>query len=515
MKLKNTKKKFLIVFSAVVIAGCAVTPKPLSKATIGKAIELDKGRMYADQVPVEEALSLGDVMARAMRYNQDYRTQRMNEALAHGQFEIAKYDMLPSLAAEAGYLSRSNVSASRSVSIFTGNETVAPSSSQDRNREIADLRFSWNILDFGVSYFQAKQEADRFLISDSNRKKVALSLMQQALVAYWNALAAQKLEQPVEQALSDARAALADISRGLEAKIYRKPLEALTLKRQLLESINQLETLQQSMQSAKIVLAHLINLPKNEDLVLKEFNAASEFDINSVTEDVLEMTALSNSSDLAEQIYNVRIEKLETRKAIMRLLPGIEFGYGSSYDSNSFLHNNHWGEASLRVSWNLLKLASTQQTLENADLREAAAEQRRLAVSMAVITQLNLALQQMGNTVRQQDRARELKEIDDQISRYTSGSTAGSTSIVEKVQSQVSALGTHMAYLKSISESQEAKGALFLALGLSPIPEQHNLMTLPHLAHEIEQRLIAWHNGDIPFYTKDDVSEETQENGTE
>lgn len=486
--------------SLVLLTGCAVAPKPLQQSEIDSLIEQDRKAMFKDQPPVAGELDLYQVMARAMLYNLEHRTQRLAEAVAQGQFELAKYDMLPTLTGEVGRVSRSNVNASRSVSIFSGNETLEPSTSQDQNRTIANLRFSWNVLDFGVSYFQAKQEADRYLISEGSRRKVLQNLLQQSRTAYWRALAAQELEQPSRDNLELAQRYLADLDRGLKAGAFPQPLKALQLKRQLLETIRELESLQESLKQARIELANLINLPSSRELPqLTPMQLAPLPSLEALDINALELTALRNSTDLAEQIYNTRIEQLETRKAILRLLPGIEFGYAQNYDSNSFLNNNDWGEASVRVTWNLLRLASTQQTLETTELREGLAAQRRLAVSMAVITQLNLALRQVEATQKQLDRTAELKQIDDQIAGHTANSAASNAaSQVERIQTQVSALKTRMAHLQSYSLAQEAYGSFLGALGLNPAPVGYSQMELEQLSEAIQQNLDRWQRGEIP-----------------
>jgi len=94
----------------------------------------------------------------------------MEEALASAQVDLAQYDMLPTLAAEAGFTSRDNVEASSSESIQTQAQSLVPSTSTNRDRVTANARLSWNVLDFGVSYFQAKQQADRYLIAQGNRR---------------------------------------------------------------------------------------------------------------------------------------------------------------------------------------------------------------------------------------------------------------------------------------------------------------------------------------------------------
>lgn len=498
-------KKLMPLVIAVAVSGCAIKPQALQPQDVHAVVNQDISNLRKGQEPITAPLSLGNVIARTVHYNLQYRTQRLAQALANGQFELAKFDMLPMLAAEAGYLSRNNYNASRSISVFTGNETLEPSTSQEKDHTIAGLRFSWNILDFGVSYYQAKQEADRFLIGEGARKKLLLNLMQEARTAYWNALAAQEIEKPLKDVLEQSRKALQDINGGLKAKVYRKPLQALKLKRQLLGSTKELEALVESVNSAKIVLANLINAPMHQPITLQGGasldRVVSRFQPNIPVE-TLETTALANSTDVAEQIYNTRIQRLEARKALLRLLPGIEFGVGANYDSNKFLMNDQWNEASLRVTWNLMRLASTSQVLKNNDVRVLMIEQKRMAVSMAVIAKLNLALQQIHNANNQLAQAYELRQVDEQIARFSDQGNKGRVSVVDKITATVGSLQTRVAYYKALAAQEEAKGALFVSLGISPIPNNYHRLSVADLSAAIDKNMNQWDDGVLPVWSE-------------
>ncbi len=89
------------------------------------------------------------------------------------------------------------------------------------------------MLDFGVSYCQAQQQADRVLIAQERRRKVLHLLMQQTHLAYWQAVGAQQLEARIDPVLQLVRKALDD-ARKVETEKLRSPLEALTYQRTLL-----------------------------------------------------------------------------------------------------------------------------------------------------------------------------------------------------------------------------------------------------------------------------------------
>lgn len=76
----------------------------------------------------------------------------MEEALALGQTDLSRFDLLPRLTVNAGYVEKSYTLASTSRDLITGQPSTSnPTYSTDRWSKTLDLGLSWNILDFGVS----------------------------------------------------------------------------------------------------------------------------------------------------------------------------------------------------------------------------------------------------------------------------------------------------------------------------------------------------------------------------
>ncbi len=345
-------------------------------------------------------------LARAIKYNLDFRIKQMETALAQGQLDMANFDLLPRLTAAAGYTNRNNDDAASSRSVISGQQSLEPSVSTDRNLRTADLTFSWNLLDFGVSYFQARQEADRLLVAQEHRRKTLQLIMQQVRQAWWQAAGAQQLENKIGPVLEQARSALAD-SRKIEAERLQAPLDTLNYQLQLLDIIRQLDTINEELSLAKPRLAALMNLEPGRPFVLATPGDLTAPEIG-VPIDKMEETALLNRPELMEARYNERIGRLETHKAIARLLPGVEFDIGQHYDSNSYLVNNEWRDLGLRVSWNLLNVFNVHNITRSAELQNDIARDQKLALSMAVLTQTQVAYREYVGRKRQFDLSGEM-----------------------------------------------------------------------------------------------------------
>ena len=93
----------LVAVACLLASGCAsVQPVALSQQDMQAQLQQDSDTMRKDVEPISGPLSLDDAMARALKYNLDRRSKMMEEALAMGQLDVSKFDMLPKIMAQAG-----------------------------------------------------------------------------------------------------------------------------------------------------------------------------------------------------------------------------------------------------------------------------------------------------------------------------------------------------------------------------------------------------------------------------
>jgi len=477
MQNNNTRTRFqlptkslLTAAVAVALTGCAITPQPLTQEEQLQQLKADRAAMFDGQEALSGPLTLEEAMARAVKYNLDHRLKLMEEALSQRQLDLSRYDLLPRLTASAGYVGRDSELASRSEDVVLRTESLVPSTSQDKNRRVADLSFTWNVLDFGVSYYQAKQNADRTLIMRERRRKVVHSLMQQVRQAYWLALGAQQMEKRIPGLLKEIEQALAN-SRKIERENLRAPLETLTYRRQLLDTLRQLEAVRDELAQAKPRLAALMNLSPGQSFELQAPAELSEPTL-SVSLEQMEERALLNRPELIEARYNERIGVLETRKALARMLPGLELNFGTHYDSNSFLVDNQWNDAGLRVSWNLVNLLSGPKMMEAAETQLEVTRAQRLALNMAVLSQVHVAYRDFIGRKRQFELARNLEDVDLGILEHTRNATRNDAQgRLAEIRAAASALFSELRLYQSYGALHNAYGAIQATLGNDPLPQ--------------------------------------------
>jgi outer membrane protein TolC len=240
------------------VGGCAFVPHPLTDAERSAEASQDMAEVLSAQEPLTHALTLEEAFARAMAYNLDERVKGMERQVAARDFEISKFDLLPKVIVTAGASTRNNELASSSISVFTRQQTLEPSTSTDRDLKFADLTTSWNIHDFWVSYFNSKQQADRVLVAEEQRRRVRQALFQDVRRAFWRAASAQRLNSDVRDTIREAQNALESSRKG---ENLRAPIDALRYQKSLLDSLRDLEFVQQQLAVSKTELAALINLP--------------------------------------------------------------------------------------------------------------------------------------------------------------------------------------------------------------------------------------------------------------
>lgn len=480
-----------------VLGGCAsMAPEPVTPQQIAAVSAADRQQVHKDVEALQGPLTLEGAIARAIKYNLERRTRLMAEALAQGQLDASRYDALPKLVASAGYRERSNDLITRSKDSVTGQPSLAnPYISSDRSAVTADLSFTWSLLDFGQSYYATKQNTDRVLIAAEHRRKALHTLVQDVRTAFWRAASAQTLRASVQAAIATGEEALGD-SRQAEAERLRNPLDALRYQRQLLENMRLLEAIEQELSTARVELAALTQLPLAAPIEVAEPANAAGGAWQDVPVERLEELAIGNNPDLREAFYNARIASQETRRTLLKLFPGLSFSFGPKTSNDSYLIHQNWTEAGAQVSFNLLSLLSAPSQMKLADAGVALADQRRMAMQMAVLTQVHVARLQYRNALRQFERADAIWKVDEgiagQLARRELVQTQGK---LDRVVGQTAAILSQLRRYQALAQVQAAAGKLQATLGLEPVVADGGNLPLAELTQAVGSSLKQWDAG--------------------
>jgi outer membrane protein TolC len=478
----------LTAIGAIFLAGCAVVPKPLTTEERRSEAQLDRQAMFADMQPLTRPLTLNDAFGRALKYNLDQRVKVMEEALATNDLDLSRYDLLPKLSVDGLGSTRNRFDASSSESIFTRQQSLVPSTSSDINRLTGDLTLSWNILDFGVSYFNARQQADHVLIAQEQYRKAVQTLLQDVRRAFWRAAAAQTLDAQVKEAIRVAEATLPAAKR-VETEGLKSPVDSLRYQKALLDAIRQLETNQQSLAISKDELASLINLPpgQNYTVAVPELNSLRADPLNMRVAD-MESTALLLNPDIRSLSYESRISVDETHKAFLKLLPGVTLSFDPNYDSNSFTVHHYWLAGAARLNGYLSNLITAPVVIPRAEHEEKLATLKREATSMAVLAKLYISYQQYYDTIKYFDRAKQLLAVDERLYRQIANRTVIDVQgDLERILAQASAVDSKLRLFQCYAEAQAALGRLYATLGIDLLHEEVGTLSVADISDAIRR----------------------------
>ena len=476
----------------LLLAACGtVTPVAFTQDEMKNRVTADRLSIYADQEPVTGPITFHEASARALKYNLDYRLKLMENALAQSLNDVANQEMLPKVVASAGYMSRNNDSGGSSIGIEDRVESLRPSTSQERDRGLAGLSFSWNALDFGVSYYRAQQKADQYLMAEERRRKVAQNVLQDVRNSYWRALGAQKLLGRVDSLLERVNKALAQ-AKQVEKEGLMPQSQVLSYQRALLDAVNLLTLRRQDLELARSELAALMSVPPGTAFTLAD---EKEAPLPSKTQgfEKLEQLALERRPEIMEEWYRKRVTENDIKAAKLLLWPNLSLDAGMSYDSNKYNYNSTWVDTSVRVSWNIMKLAQYPALKRAHKAQNETDDLRRMALSMAVLTQVRVGVQRYELALSELRFAEESLGVDQRLLSFSQKSAKTKfDSQLEVIRAEARELLAGYQRYAAYSNAQAAWGRLYNSVGMDVLPTSIESRDVKTVARSIENTLGSW-----------------------
>ena len=456
------------VAMAALLAGCQIQPKPLSEMTLSAYADDKLARVTAAQEPITGTVTLYDAMARALKYNLDYRIEIANRLLADRRLRSASVDMLPKLVANGGWADRNNTSASYSQTLFAGVRTTDPTFSNKHGNFAGDVTFSWHILDFGLSYVRAKQAADSALIAEETKRKVINRIMEDVRTAYWRAVSADRLLAGFHKLRHRAERALGQSKKLLRGR-QTSPVAALSYQRELVDIKRQIHRLERELKTAKMQLAALMNVDPGSQFALHiPKRKLTDLTIDTSGDEMVRL-ALNNRPEIRELAYRDRINKDDATAALLEILPGASVYAGANLDTNDFLYNANWVSYGAKVGWNLMRVFTYPAAKARVDANGKVIDAQALATTMAVMTQVYVARARYKYLHRSAATAAEYYSVQSRLKAQVQASVRADvaseqTLIREEMNTLVAAVQYDIAY----ADLQNAFAAIYAAVGVDP-----------------------------------------------
>ncbi len=460
----------LLLSTSLILSGCTVTPESLSKDDLRKIADSNISRVTAAQAPVTGSIDIYEATARALKHNLDQRVELMQEAVNIQELNLASYQGLPNLVLNSGYNGRDNLLASSSVSVLTGQQSLEPSTSSDKQILESDVTLSWNVLDFGLSYVRARQAADKVLVQREARRKALNRIVEDVRTAYWRALASERLLARLNSLEGKAQKAISD-SRSLADERQTSPVVALTYERELLEIRRQAKQIAGELRTARSQLAALMNLSPDAKFRLSGDRVATGKPPTDVDPRKLMRVAIMNRPEVRDVAYRIRSNEKELDAALIETLPGINVFVGPNVSTDSFLYNENWLGWGARASWNLLKVFQYPQKKRLVESQSELLDERSLALTMAIMTQVHVSRVRYVQAREELAIAGQLKNVQHRLlDQIAASTTTEQTSEQTLIREEMNTIVSDVRYDLAYANLQNAYANIYASIGLDAYP---------------------------------------------
>ncbi len=504
-------KRVLIFLGLVLfLAACSSrTPDPLLKEDVRASSQEDYEYLKETSANAPLEIDLYDAIAIAIKNNRDLRIDIMDSALNQGQIDVVKFDMLPKLSANAGYKVLEKHPASTSVSMvtekdsdgndITGEENRAANAlgdtpsytiSQETPSRTTDIGFTWNALDFGLSYVRAGQQANRYLISKELERKAIHNLTKEVIYAYWKTLSADELLAKINPLMDRVNKALGDYEY-IEELLISSPMDALLYQKELLDVAQILNTQRRALMDSRTQLATLMGLmPGQEYLLIKTEKPLSELVMDLEEQ---EEAALFSRPELLEIRYQAEVTAKEARASMLSLLPSLQFNATWTYDSNKYLLNKNNTEYGAVFGANLLNIFQAGNINDVNKINKQIIEEQRLALSMAVLSQVHIANINYAQSLREYSNAKHYLSVAQRINELIANAQKISRfGELEVIREEASLLVSRLRNDIAFAELQYSLGTLYSSVGMTFVPDNLAQISDEELAIALKENLNRW-----------------------
>nr|HMQ58937.1 TolC family protein [Rhizobiaceae bacterium] len=334
-----------------------------------------------------------------------------------------------------------------------------------------EIRLSWNILDFGLSYVRAKQVADEIQIARENRRRIVNRIIEDVRTAYWRAVSADSLISGLRSLEGRVRRAMAN-SKALETDGESSPLTALTYQRELVEIQDEIQKLESELSIAKTQLAALMNIePGTPYRLAQPARSAKRLKLTLGARQMVEF-AVEHRPELRDVAYRERINALEAEKALLELFPSASLFLGGNASSNAFLYNNAWLDYGAKASWNVMKLFRYPERKLEIEAQRQLFDQRALAVTMAIMTQVHVGRARYHFAAKRFATAQQHLAIQSGILKQIKAAAAvDQVSEQTVIREEMNTLVSRVKYDIAYADLQNAYANIYASMGVDAIEE--------------------------------------------
>lgn len=387
--LKDNWKRLLITTALLpCLAGCGYHGARNLEVTRISNIAEDTA-WIADEIDIpDRPLTIDDLVALALERNLDLVVQQQNVAIQHEIATGQKLQMLPNLLVSTEISQRNNSPGSSSASLVPGIPPAPPSVSSNRHVFRWDATLTWNLIDFGVSYFRYRQEVNKTLMKALEYRRQEQNLIFEVVQAYWRAVVMQLAMKEGVALVNEAREQVHSLNKFIGSRII-STMEGYKQESRLIALQNSIKDFEKEFHKSFYELKYKVGLPAtaNFKLFIPEM---IPIEIGYNVEQLAEYALLNRpelfSGDVEEQVHFD-----EVRASLIQLFPGVSLFGSEFYDRNTFLLNNNWLVAGVRAGWGLLSIPQRIQDADIARSRGKLTRLNRITLSIGILSQVYIS----------------------------------------------------------------------------------------------------------------------------
>jgi outer membrane protein len=212
----------------------------------------------------------------------------------------------------------------------------------------------------------------------------------------------------------------------------------------------------------------------------------------------LERLSLERRPEIREEWYRKRLNQKDIDIAKAQLWPNVSISAGVQYDSNQYLYNNNWSQTGVNVSLNLLKLLQLPSLNATAENQAATDDMRRIALSMAILTQVRVGALRYELARQEVVFADQSLRVDRSLLDYAvAAKSTAFGSELEVIRAEGRFLLARYQREAAYSRAQAAWGRLYNSIGLDVMPEAIDNQDVATLAVSIRNTVNVQEVGNL------------------
>lgn len=483
--------RYLFLLLIFLMIGCA----PSTKTQIidrEELADLDTDWLNSSPYDLSHPLTLCEIIEIALAGNLELFVKEQEYYIQEDQVTKLRFGLLPRLDFHYQNSMRSQNTAATSKFVNPPPGTPPPlyQIGSPRHSITWDLGFVWNLIDFGVTYFQARQADDKAVIQQYEYVRIRNSVILRTVQSYWRAVAFKQALDRANILLPEMLQQTSKLNKELEDRAYLTKAQGLAklvyfYQREIQvrgfndrnDSSDPTQGFEKEYENALIDLAQLMQLPPGVkfDVYVPEGPLPYELELPDVHD--LFQVALVHRPELYEKDLDYRINADDATIALIQELPGVELFNIKFYDNNPFLLHNNWYLAGVRMAKNLFALPQNITDYLIAKDTQELDIRNRLLLSESILTQVNIAY-----ILYEQDRdqyllAKKVAEANQRVADLADlESAVGRKSKLEALQARIDAALAYNNAAKIYAELQgnieQLNNSIGIPLFYTTFPDQ-------------------------------------------